>query len=143
MKTMSMVLLASAAGLLTGCGGGTAGGNAAVAHDFKLIGLAYHAYVDTHKKGPTNATELFSATAFTTPQDLQDKERMLKALGEGKYVVIWGVQALDLVRKGAAGDLVLGYEQQAPTKGGMVLFADATTKSMTAAEFQAAKKAGS
>lgn len=53
----------------------------------------------------------------------------------GEYVVIWGVGQV----KGSTA--VLAYEKDAATKGGEVLIQDGTIKTMTAAEFQSARKA--
>ncbi len=53
------------------------------------------------------------------------------AVKEGKYVVVWGVSGKD-------SGTVLAYEKAAPEKGGAVLMADGTIKTMTADELKAA-----
>jgi hypothetical protein len=56
-----------------------------------------------------------------------------RVLKEGKYIAVWGVSSKD------AGT-VLAYEKDAPTQGGVVLMADGSQRTMTAAELQAAAK---
>jgi|SRR5579872_4189323 len=52
---------------------------------------------------------------------------------DGKYVVVWGV-----TDKGSG--TVLAYAKDAPEKGGMVVMADGSVKTMTAGDLQAAIK---
>src|SRR5262249_55131380 len=56
-----------------------------------------------------------------------------QALASGKYLVVWGVNSKD-------PGTVLAYEKDAPTRGGAVLMADRTVKTMSAEEFKAAKR---
>jgi hypothetical protein len=57
-----------------------------------------------------------------------------EAVRSARCLVFWGV---DLTKTPDAGNTVLAYEKNVPTKGGSVLMADGTVKTMTAAEFQA------
>jgi hypothetical protein len=59
----------------------------------------------------------------------------LKALQDGDYVAVWGVE-LDKASSGK----VLAYEKGAPENGGVVLIADGTVKTMTASELQGSLK---
>jgi hypothetical protein len=56
-----------------------------------------------------------------------------QALQSGQYIAVWGVSGKD-------EGTVLAYEKDAPAKGGMVLMADGTVKTMSANELQAALK---
>jgi hypothetical protein len=58
----------------------------------------------------------------------------LQALRSGQYIAVWGVSSKD-------PGTVLAYEKDAPTKGGPVVMADGTVKTMTAEQLQAALKA--
>ena len=57
-------------------------------------------------------------------------------LESGDYVVFWGAG------RAPGSSAVLAYESKTPTDGGAVLLQDGTVTTMTAAEFQAARKAG-
>ena len=57
-------------------------------------------------------------------------------LQRGEYVMFWGVGLVP------GSDVVLGYEKNAPQSGGLVLLQSGMVKTMTAAEFNAARKAG-
>jgi hypothetical protein len=59
-------------------------------------------------------------------------------MNDGKYTVLWGANP-DLMRDPA--DTVLAYETAAPASGGWVVMADGSVKQLSAAEFQAARKA--
>ncbi len=62
------------------------------------------------------------------------------AVKSGDIVVVWGVM---MGGEGDAGtEEVVAYEKQAPTDGGMVLLMNGKVKQMSAAEFNAARKAG-
>lgn len=60
----------------------------------------------------------------------------IAALRDGSVVYLWGGGFK------SGGDGVVAYETKAETDGGLVLIQDGTVKSMTAAEFASAPKAG-
>ncbi|AMV35961.1 hypothetical protein [Planctomyces sp. SH-PL62] len=77
-----------------------------------------------------------------TPRTLKEAQksgtalpRALEALRSGEVVIAWG---LDLEEYG--GTSVIGYEKDAPDKGGAVVLGDGTVVELTAEEFQAASK---
>src|SRR5262249_14916098 len=105
-------------------------------NDLKQIGLAYHNFHDTNKRGPKDSAEL---QAFE--KDPQAKEVIAQTAPGGAYVVIWNVSISDLSKKGGLSTTVLGYEANAPTQGGLVLMVDASVTQMNAQEFNAAPKA--
>ena len=104
-------------------------GQGAKANDLKQIGLAYHSCLDSGKP-PAGIEDL-------EPYYNKDA-RITAALKDGTYVVYWNVKLTALVN--GTSNTVLGYEKEAPTKGGFVLFADASVKPLTADEFQKAAK---
>jgi hypothetical protein len=106
-------------------------------NDLKQLGLAYHNFNDTNKRGPANMAEF---QGFVV--EPLEKTLVGQTGPGGQYVLIWGVKISDMARSPqGAGGLVLGYEAQAPTAGGMVLMGDASVRAMTAAEFNSAPKA--
>jgi len=72
--------------------------------------------------------------------DLDEHEAALPIsfdkLQRGEYVLFWGVGLAP------GSDVVLGYEKAVPQNGGLVLLQSGVVKTMTAAEFNAARKAG-
>jgi hypothetical protein len=73
-------------------------------------------------------------------EDLNEHDAALPVayakIQSGDYIVYWGVGLSSSGR-----DVVLAYEKDVPASGGLVLMQDGTVKSLTAAEFQAARKA--
>jgi hypothetical protein len=90
----------------------------------KRIGLAYHNCSDKGKP-PASAEEL-------APYYENDPQ-VTAAIKDGTLVVYWNVKLLELMA--GTSNTVLGYEKDAPAKGGLVLLADASVKTLTAAEF--------
>jgi hypothetical protein len=80
--------------------------------------------------------------------DVQAMEMMaplgLQAVKEGKILVYWGVTLPDTNEEPGQSSAaeVLAYYKEVPEKGGPVLLKNRTITTMTAAEFQAAPKAG-
>ena len=93
------------------------------------VGLAYHHCLEN---------------AGTPPSKLQDMDRCTcevgaparQAIEDGRVVVFWN----GAVAVANNGTYVLGYEKDVPQRGGLVLMADGTVRSMTTSEFQAAPK---
>ena len=138
-KDLAGVCLAFVAAclFLAGCGGG---GSVAASNDLKTLGLMYHDYYDKFKKGPADADDLAKVLGATGSPD-QEKAALQKVKA-GTYGFVWNVSLTQAIGKGSPGDQVLAWESDAPTKGGQVLMVDASVRSMSAQEFQAAKKAG-
>ena len=124
-----------AAGLsltLLGCGGGGARSDAEATRDLKAIGLAYHNFNDqSGGRAPKDAEDLKKFVEM-------DSKTAYPGLKDGRYIFIWNVRLLDM---SPTSDYILAYEKDVPTKGGPVLYGDATVKDLTAEEFKAAKKA--
>jgi hypothetical protein len=64
----------------------------------------------------------------------------LQAIESGDVVVLWGASVAG--EGGGGGEAIIAYEKAAPDSGGSVLLENGTVKQMTAAEFNAAPKAG-
>jgi hypothetical protein len=99
-------------------------------NDLKQIALAYHSFLGKEKRPPTSVEEL-------APYYEKDAA-LTAALKDGTYVVYWNVKLLELVS--GTSNTVLGYEKDAPTKGGVVVFADGSVKTLSAEEFAKAAK---
>jgi hypothetical protein len=101
-------------------------------NDLRQIGLAYHNCLDTNKKPPATVDDL-------APFYEKDA-KITAALKDGTYVFYYNVKLTDMTN--GTSNTILGYEKDAPTKGGVVLFGDGTVKPLTADEFAKAPKAG-
>jgi prepilin-type processing-associated H-X9-DG protein len=99
-------------------------------NDLKQIGLAYHSYLSTNNKPPARAEDL--APFY------ENNVKITTALKDGTYVVYWNVKLMSLVN--GTSNTILGYEKDAPAKGGEVLYADGHVATLTAAEFAKAAK---
>jgi hypothetical protein len=64
-----------------------------------------------------------------------------ESIRTGEVVVVWGVTMPGEGDAGKGTTDVVAYEKDAPTAGGFVLLHNGTVKKMTAAEFNAARKA--
>jgi hypothetical protein len=109
----------------------TAAERAKRTNDLKQIGLAYHAFHDSFRKGPTKAADLGPF--------LENDKRLLGLLDDKVIVFQFGVAIADMVD--GTSNTVLAYDKDVPTKGGLVLMADASVKTMSAEEFKKAKLA--
>jgi hypothetical protein len=117
---------------LTGCGTPTAkpGYTPPVEDKLREVWAMYKAHVDARKRPPARLADLdpYEPANLNGYADLRD----------GGLVILWG----GAVPSAGAGARVLAYEKDAPQQGGYVLFQDGTVKHLSAAEFQAAPKAG-
>ncbi len=137
--TRVMLTIIAALGLclsLTGSAGAqlTAAERAKRTNDLKQLGLAFHNYNDTFKKGPAKAADLGPF--------IENDKRLLGLLDNKDIVFQFGVSVAEMMADGLS-NTVLAYDKDVPTKGGLVLMADASVKSMTAEEFKKAKLATS
>ena len=136
---VGMVCIALFVLLTSGCGKlRDAAARTKKSNDLKQIGLLYHNYLDSHKgMAPANADDL-AKMASGDPQVGQ----VVQAVKSGQFVILWGSTITEISKgPGGVSSTVLGYEKDVPAAGGLVLMADASTRNMTAAEFQAAPKA--
>jgi hypothetical protein len=100
-------------------------------NQLKMLGLAYHNFVDASKKPPAKMEEL-------APY-LEKDAKLTDALTQGRCVVIW--KSTFQAMKAGAANTILGYEKDAPASGGLVLMADGNVRTMTADEFKKAPRA--
>jgi hypothetical protein len=101
-------------------------------NDLKQIGLAYHNCVGANNKPPARVEDL---------EPFYEKDaKITAALKDGTYVFFYNVKPTDMTQ--GTSNTILGYEKDAPTKGGVVLFGDASVKVLTAEEFAKTAKAG-
>jgi len=130
-RVMSVALVTVVAVILLGCGGvQQAAQRQKRANDLKQIGLAYHNHLDAEGKAPGQVKDL--------QKYLQDAPAVYQSLEKGDYVVQWGASLKNMTA--GTSNTVLGYEADVPTKGGQVLMGDASVRTMTAQEYQAAPK---
>ncbi len=121
-------------GLLAGC----SSQNTGVVADAEVTVLQevndlLHASAGTSNRVPANVA------ALHRHENLYP--RAAAALKSGDVVVLWGAQLKGEGQVGQ-GEAVVAYEKKVPTEGGYVLLSAGTVKKMTAAEFNAAPKAG-
>jgi hypothetical protein len=138
LRKACVALVALAALVPAGCGNiQKAAARQRAANDLKQIGLLYHNYHDQHRKGPSGPND----PAFVKMAGEFGGQPVLAKVQSGEVVLFWDVNFSDLAKGAGTAETVLGYEKDVPTAGGLVLMADATVKTMTAAEFNAAPKA--
>jgi hypothetical protein len=109
----------------------TASHRATVAHDLEDIAIAFKRYYDKTKDWARR------------PEDLQphlERPDAFARVKDGQYIVVW--DAFQREKPAGAAGVILAYEKDAPTKGGIVVYRDASFANLTAAEVQAALAAG-
>ena len=117
-------------------GGGASGGTrtkldeAKITNDFRQLGLAYHSCLDANKRPPAKVEDL--APFYENNAALTAK------IKDGSYILFWNVDVTKLAN--GASNTILGYEKDAPTKGGVVAFADGRAAVVTAEEFAKAAR---
>lgn len=100
---------------------------AASSAELRIIGQHYIGY-QAGGKSPSRLEDLSELK--------RDHPKIHKAIQDGVYVVNWSVPLT------GSAQTILAYVRDAPTKGGVVLLVDGSTRNMTAAEFEAAPKPG-
>jgi hypothetical protein len=123
------ILAAAALGLSAGCGSGSTEPQVDQNRSMEEIAGMVKRHMDERKRPPRSLADL-------APYENEFIEGYTQLMRNGA-VLEWGVPI-----EPAKGDTVLGYEKAVPEKGGHVVMQDGTVKQMTAAEFQAAPKAG-
>jgi hypothetical protein len=98
----------------------------------KQIGLAYHNYVDTNRKSPAKIEDL--APFY------ENDAKITATVKDGTLVVFWNAVPFQKMTQGTS-NTVLGHEKDTPEKGGLVLMADGSVRTMKAKEFKDAPKA--
>jgi hypothetical protein len=131
-KAIARVGLAAAmaaAVLPIGCGPSNAAPRSMEHLSIAQIGQVFHVYQKGNKPPPRG------------PADLSGLQRAfpaaIGAINSRDVLVYWGVGFQDGPE---AASTVLAYHKDVPQKGGEVLLQDGTSRTMTAEEFQAAKK---
>ncbi len=127
---VARLLIITGLAFLVGCGAKPQGGSQLEMSNRQKIGelmeLLSAAQLNL-KRGPASVKELEKfGRAGPFAQE---------AVARGDFVVFWNVNL-------GEGEAVVAYEKDAPTNGGWVLLQNRTLKQLTAAEFQAAPKAG-
>jgi hypothetical protein len=109
--------------------------------DMMQLGQSYHAFMnDTKNKGtgPASADE-WAAWAQKEPTQTGVVPLIQQCKPGGKYTFYWNVN-IGKLPPGTSGTTVLGYENKVTTGTGIVVMADGTPQTMTAAQFNAATK---
>ena len=114
--------------LTTGCGGKEDPAVVREKVEFQEIYRVYQHFVKSQEKPPAELSDI------ATTQYEMLYPVTIKSLQDGKFVVVWNVNSKD-------ARTVLAYDKDAPEKGGAVLMANGTMKTMTAREFAAVKPA--
>lgn len=138
-RTVAVLLLTGFAVLSMACGAvgrvREAADRQARSNDLKQIALSYISYCDVNRKGPANIDELVNLQPEIAP--------VAQKVKNGQYVVPWNVNMANMTQfTEGTSNTVLAYESAVPTAGGLVVMCDGFVKNMTAAEFNAAPKAG-
>jgi hypothetical protein len=102
-----------------------------IPNDLRQIALAYHSYVDANGKGPAKAEDL-------APY-LENDKRMVGLLKDKDVVLFYGYKITEIANAEGTSNTVMGYEKDAPTKGGCVVMFDGSVKKMSADDFKKAK----
>jgi hypothetical protein len=99
-------------------------------NDLKQLVLAYHSHLDATKKPPSKIDDLAPYLEKNSP--------VIGAVKDGSLVMYWNVDIFKLTA--GTSNTILAYENDTPTKGGMVGMADGSIKTMTADDFKKAAK---
>jgi hypothetical protein len=108
--------------------------------DLDIIGGFYWEYMETHSnRGPANLAQL-KFMMLQSDDDNHTIAKLVERIEEGRYVVVWNGNFHQQF-KFPSSAIVLAYESDVPTRGGLVCTADRHVQRMTAQEFQAAPRA--
>ncbi len=139
-SVLSRVLLAAVlVATLTACGCPVTKVREAAArtkrmNSIKIIGLAYHNYVDDNKgQPPQQAADLVKYS--------EGDPQVHALLTDGSFVFLYGVPLADIQKGRGMAQTVLGYDKAVETDKGIVLMADGSTVYTTAADFKNMTKA--
>ncbi len=124
-KSVCFSLLVVVPFMVVGCG---MGGDPEFEIQKSELGSIYQIHRQYVKNNERPPTELAELKQYEPIQPMG-----MRVLREGKYQLVWGVDARD-------GGTILAYETDAKDKGGAVLMADGKVKKMSASQFQAAFK---
>ena len=133
----ALVLIALA--VLSAGGGCSSGRNAGVpegptqADELREVSGMLSLYSGEHRRGPAKAADL---AGYQGGFPLG-----YRAVQSAEIVVVWGA-TMPGEGDGGKTDAVMAYQKKVPSEGGFVLLHNGTVKEMSAAEFQAAPKAG-
>jgi hypothetical protein len=134
MTAVRLLVLAAELGLLAGCSSSNPGKDAPPEYGvLQEVNELLRAAAGAGKRPPARLADLDRYQA-TFP-------RAYEAVKSGNVVVLWGAGQKGESEAGK-DESVLAYEKTVPTEGGYVLLSAGTVKKMTAAEFNAAPKAG-
>lgn len=128
---------------LAGCSGGRSGGGGGFpdprqeqrdSNDLRQLGIAFHSINDSERKGPSKPEDL--------SRYVENDQRLIGRLKSGEIVFIYGVSLTDILNSGEGTvNTIIAYVKDAPSNGGLVLFADASFRKLSADEFNKAPKA--
>lgn len=100
-------------------------------NQLKMIGLAYHNHLDSKRRAPAKVEDL--APFY------ENDAKVTAALKDGSFVFLWNSTIQNMTA--GTSNTVLAYEKETSDKGGLVLMADGSVKTMSAKEFKDAPKA--
>jgi hypothetical protein len=111
--------------VLSGCGPTQQSLNEAV----KFVGMTYFNYQQIWKRPPANWEDILT---LSQAEGLEADRQMINLVRSSGYTVVWNV---DCIAPGA-NERILAYHSPDPARGGKVLFADGSLRSVTAAEIE-------
>jgi hypothetical protein len=126
MKATANLLFAVSLAAVAGACGGKASFKPELAVEKRELGEIYDCYMGYVKSNERPPTELSQLKPYEAAHAAG-----FRALRDGKYKVVWGVSD-------KTDGTVLAYESAATEKGGVVLMADSTVKTMTAEDLKTA-----
>jgi hypothetical protein len=104
---------------------------AMLTNQLKMIGLAYLNYADAKGQPPSRIEDL--APFY------ENDAAVTAAVKDGTFVVFWNSDYRKMTK--GTSNTILAYHKDAKDKGGLVLLADGSVKTMSPKEFNAAPKA--